>query len=155
MASQSSSFRYGSNSQFGHSFDALQTSRHPRQGLSREIHRVGFHFPSVTVEKACDSLGVTLSNSGRVLQSNFAYLEDGQDGQEHEGKRSTKQKNKKAGNRSQQPALDISLPQAVIDTSARETIRDLFPNIPNQDLHAIVGRSFQKVTFHSQRDSRH
>ena len=107
---------------------------------------MGFHFPSVTVEKACDSLGVTLSNSGRVLQSNFAHLEDGP---ENDGKRSTKQKKQKAGNRNAQPALDISLPQAVIDTSARETIRDLFPNIPSQDLHVIVGRSFQKVTFSS------
>ncbi|KAM0806054.1 hypothetical protein BDR22DRAFT_901168 [Usnea florida] len=97
----------------------VSTSRHPRQGLSREIHRVGFHFPSVTVEKACDSLGVTLLNSGR-------------------------QKKKKSGVRNAQPALDISLPQAVIDTSARETIRDLFPNIPDHDLHIVVGRSFQK-----------
>ena len=122
--------------------DALQTSRHPRQGLSREIHRVGFHFPSVTVEKACDSLGVTLLNSGRVLQSNFAHLEDRQ---EHEDRRPTKQKKQKLGIRNAQPALDISLPQAVIDTSARETIRDLFPNIPDHDLHIVVGRSFQKV----------
>ena len=122
--------------------DALQTSRHPRQGLSREIHRVGFHFPSVTVEKACDSLGVTLLNSGRVLQSNFAHLEDGQ---EHDDRRPTKQKKQKPGVRNAQPALDISLPQAVIDTSARETIRDLFPNIPDHDLHIVVGRSFQKV----------
>ena len=133
----------GFKAQLRSHFDTLQTSRHPRQGLSIEIHRVGFHFPSVTVEKACDSLGVTLSNSGRVLQSNFAHLEDGQD---HDGRRPTKQKKQKSRTRNAHPVLDISLPQAVIDTSARETIRDLFPNIPNQDLHVIVGRSFQKVT---------
>ena len=135
-----------------HRFDALQTSRNPRQGLSREIHRVGFHFPSVTVEKACDSLGVTLLDSGRVLQSNFAHLDDGQ---EHDGRRPIKQKKQKAGSRNAQPVLDITLPQAVIDTTARETIRDLFPNIPNQDLHVVVGRSFQKVIYQFQSNAKH
>ena len=37
------------------------------------------------------------------------------------------------------------LSQATIDTQAREAIKDLFPKIPQKDLHDIVTRAFEKV----------
>ena len=40
-------------------------------------------------------------------------------------------------------SLDIS--QATLDTQAREAIKDLFPKIPDKDLHQIISRAFQKV----------
>jgi len=42
-----------------------------------------------------------------------------------------------------------NLTQAVIDTQAREAIKDLFPKIPLEDLHIVIGRSFQKVGLNS------
>jgi len=43
-----------------------------------------------------------------------------------------------------------NLKQAVIDTQAREAIKDLFPKIPVDDLHTVIGRSFQKVNLDSE-----
>ena len=58
-------------------------------------------------------------------------------------KRSTlKKKRKLRGDRNVSPKSDVS--QATLDTQAREAIRDLFPKIPERDLHAIVARAFQK-----------
>lgn len=108
------------------------------------MHRIGYHFPSITVEKACESLGVSLTNSGRVLQSTFALLDD-VPACNGLGRNTQGQKKKKAGAFQSPAKFDISLSQAVIDTQAREAIKDLFPKIPAEDLHVIIGRSFQKV----------
>ena len=105
--------------------------------LSQEVHRVGYHFSSVVVERACLSLGVTLTQTGRVVQSSFATLN------EDLLRPRPKAKGKRKGRES--PKFDLSSSQAVIDTQARQAIKDLFPKIPAQDLHEVVARSFQKV----------
>jgi len=122
----------------------MQTSKYPHEQLSTEVHRIGYHFPSIVVDQACTSLGVTLTQSGRVLQSNFAFIDDQGSSSQHQGRRPTKGRNK-GKNRQASPKLDMSLSQAVIDTTAREAIKDLFPNIPLRDQKEIVGRAFQKV----------
>ena len=122
----------------------VSTSNDLRKGLSRETHRVGYHFPSITVEQACMSLGVSLTASGRVLESNFALLDEEIGRDELQNGRATQRK-RKSGGRQEARTFDLSLSQAVIDTQAREAIKDLFPKIPSEDLHEIVGRSFQKV----------
>lgn len=109
--------------------------------LSHEVHRVGYHFSSRVVENACLSLGVTLTESGRVLQSSFATLNE--DLPTRYGKK-LKSKGKGKG-RASPPRFDVSQSQATIDTQAREAIRDLFPKIPDPDLHETVSRSFQKA----------
>ena len=126
--------------------DQSQTSTDPTKPLSRETHRVGYHFPSPTVDKACDSLGVTLTSTGRVLQSHLANLDE-RNARPTKMNRAPVKKKQKAGSRSDPPPLfDIdSLSQAEIDTQAREALKDLFPNMPGEDLHDIIGRAFQKV----------
>ena len=37
--------------------------------------------------------------------------------------------------------------QVTINTEARDVIRDLFPNIPDDDINQIIKTSFQKVYF--------
>lgn len=111
--------------------------------MSREVHRIGYHFPSVVVDQACMTLGVTLTASGRVLQSNFAFLDDHATGKRQSGRGPNKKR--KGRRRNASPGLDMNLSQAVIDTQAREAIKDLFPKIPSDDLHTIIGRAFQKV----------
>ena len=112
--------------------------------MSREVHRIGYHFPSIVVDQACMTLGVTLTSSGRVMQSNFAYLDDQAADQRQTGRGLNKRK-LKGKKRNASPSLDMTLSQAVIDTQAREAIKDLFPKIPPSDLHTIIGRAFQKV----------
>ena len=115
----------------------VQMSNPKNPELSQEVHRVGFHFSSLVVENACLSLGVTLTESGRVVQSSFAFLNEDVPG------RNPKKKMKRKGRES--PKFDLNMSQATIDTQAREAITDLFPKIPPGDLHEIVARSFQKV----------
>ena len=119
----------------------VQTSRYQHEELSREVHRIGYHFPSTIVDRACLSLGITLTNSGKVAQSKIAFFED--QASSHD-RRSSKRKQRRSG-RTGSPNFDITLSQAIIDTQARDAIRDLFPNIPGKDLHEIIARAFQKV----------
>lgn len=82
------------------------------------------------------SLGVQLSQSGQVIRRQQLMLAEPR-------KRSAlKKKRKSRGDRNGSPKSDVS--QATLDTQAREAIRDLFPKIPERDLHAIVARAFQK-----------
>ena len=112
--------------------------------MSREVHRIGYHFPSIVVDQACMTLGVTLTTSGRVMQSNFAFIDDLATDQRQAGREISKRKSK-GKNRNVSPSFDVTLSQAVIDTQAREAIKDLFPKVPPDDLHTIIGRAFQKV----------
>ena len=122
--------------------NVVQMSDPKNPELSHEVHRVGFHFSSRVVENACLSLGVTLTESGRVLQSSFATLNE-----EFPTRHGKKVKNKgKAKGRASPPKFDLSQSQAMIDTQAREAIRDLFPKMPEADLHETVSRSFQKAS---------
>ncbi|MCJ1263955.1 hypothetical protein MMC22_003826 [Lobaria immixta] len=115
----------------------VSTSKHKHNvNLSHEVHRVGYHFPSLVVEKACMSLGVSLSQSGHVLPNN------GKLPSIHQQQRSVNKRKNTRGLRDNSINTDIS--QATLDTQAREAIKDLFPKIPDKDLHEIICRAFQK-----------
>lgn len=118
--------------------DLNKDSKHRHNtNLSHEVHRIGYHFPSLVVEKACMSLGVSLSQSGQVLTS------DGKFSSMQQRLPPTKKKRTRRVRTTVAPKDDIS--QATLDTQAREAIRDLFPKIPEKDLHDIICRAFQKV----------
>ena len=106
--------------------------------LSPEVHRIGYHFPNLVVERACMSLGVSLTRSGHVIlnESNPYHTHS-----KHNGP-ITMTKNPQCND---SPSSDIS--QATLDTQAREAIKDLFPRIPDRDVHQIIARAFQKVGF--------
>lgn len=118
--------------------DRIQTSKHKHRGiLSHEVHRIGHHFPSLVVEKACMSLGISLTQSGHVLPTQTV-----QHTAHHEpGPRNRVTMNQLGGN----APLEVDVPQAILDTQAREAIKDLFPKIPEKDLHQIIRRAFKKV----------
>jgi hypothetical protein len=40
---------------------------------------------------------------------------------------------------------DAEVSQITINTEARDVIRDLFPNIPDEDINQIIKTAFQKV----------
>jgi hypothetical protein len=116
----------------------IQTSKHRHQGiLSHEVHRIGHHFPSLVVEKACMSLGVSLTQSGHVLPPQRI---------QHTAHHKPGHRNKVKINRLGWSApLQVDVSQAILDTQAREAIKDLFPKIPEKDLHEIIRRAFKKV----------
>lgn len=107
--------------------------------MAKVVTRVGFHFATTVVEKACQSLGVTLNAAGRVIQSQFAVLDDSSS---NLTRNLQKSKAKLQHNTSE---LDSTLSQATIDSQARDAIRDLFPRIPERDMHEVIIRAFDKV----------
>ncbi|KAK2873658.1 hypothetical protein FQN49_002191 [Arthroderma sp. PD_2] len=100
----------------------VSTTPHQRaHDLSQQVHRIGYHFPSVVVATICMERGLFLSSSGRVV----AY-------QNH---RPGQQGNKGA---------NLEQSQKKINTEARDAIKDLFPNIPTSDLDQIINTAFRK-----------
>ncbi len=86
------------------------------------------------------SLGVSLTRFGHVIlnESNPYHIHSKRNGP------TTMPKNPQCND---SPSSDIS--QATLDTQAREAIKDLFPKIPDRDVHQIIARAFQKVGFRS------
>lgn len=104
-----------------------QTTPHAaRHELSREVHRVGFHFPTSVVAQVCSHFGIRLTRAGRVMDEraeDMLFMKVYQKGE---------------------LVLDEKVQdQVTINTEAKETIRDLFPNIPDNDLFQIIKTAFQ------------
>jgi len=87
------------------------------------------------VARACTSLGIDLSRDGRVLHNQ----------QDFEAAPRPKARNRKWQKLLTENASKPGLSQAAIDTQAREAIKDLFPKIPQKDLHDIVTHAFELV----------
>ena len=105
-----------------------QTTPHAsRHELSREVHRVGFHFPTDIVAKVCAHYGIRLTSGGRVINDN------------NDNSQIVMRVYQKG-----QLVLDEKVQDQVsINTNAKETIKDLFPNIPDNDLFQIIKTAFQ------------
>ncbi|GFF75783.1 hypothetical protein IFM62136_09157 [Aspergillus lentulus] len=100
---------------------AVTTTPHMHtHNLSQHVHRIGYHFPSAVVATVCMDLGLQLTATGNVMpvHSNAAAGE-------------SKHANSEAS-------------QITINTEARDVLRDLFPNIPDNDLNQIIKTAFQK-----------
>lgn len=114
----------------------MKTTKHKNSGLSKQVHRIGYHFPSSVVGRACLSLGIDLSLDGRVRQhQQDSVANDARPSHQH-------------GKKLELLGANIStsdVSQATIDTQAREAIKDLFPKIPARDLHVIVTHAFELV----------
>lgn len=82
------------------------------------------------------SLGVSLTRSGHIIlnESNPFHTYS---------KHNAPTTITKNTQRNDSPSSDVS--QATLDTQAREAIKDLFPKIPDKDVHQIISRAFQKV----------
>lgn len=92
------------------------------------MHRIGFHFPSSIVATVCATYGITLSSRGTVVT----------DGSLSSFRNPRTSRGLVLENR--EPEKD----QITINTEARDAIRDLFPNIPDNDLNQIIKTAFQK-----------
>lgn len=101
-----------------------------------EVHRIGYHFPSTIVDRACTSLGTSLDNHGRVIRPAALAASN----------RPRVHPHRKGFGRIDKKALK-NLQQKEIDREARQAILDLFPAIPKEDLDVIVDRAFDLVRF--------
>jgi len=105
-----------------------KTTPHQRaHDLSQQVHRIGFHFPSFVVAQVCAYYGIVLTSAGTVLA---------EDESQSFHPRSKRLKD--------QIAAQERKDQITINTEARDTIKDLFPNIPDNDLNQIIKTAFQK-----------
>lgn len=89
--------------------------------LSQHVHRIGYHFPSTVVAAVCSELGLYLTSTGKAVSFHALGTVDDR----------------------RPPDSEVS--QEVINTEARDAIKDLFPNVPDKDLFQIIKTSFQKV----------
>ncbi|KAF3393080.1 hypothetical protein DPV78_009378 [Talaromyces pinophilus] len=101
-------------------FTVTTTPHQNTHGLSQQVHRVGYHFPSTVVAQKCMELGLYISENGNVVP--FEQF----------------------GTKSARTDGDVDVPQITINTEARDVIRDLFPRIPDDDINQIIKTAFQK-----------
>ncbi|ODH49676.1 hypothetical protein GX48_04200 [Paracoccidioides brasiliensis] len=105
---------------------AVSTTPHQRMhDLSQQVHRIGYHFPSVVVATICMERGLFLSSTGKVVPYHASTQNP-------------------AGIRGQERRADSEVSQNTINVEARDAIKDLFPNIPTKDLNRIIKTAFQK-----------
>ncbi|KAG2414146.1 hypothetical protein HFD88_003337 [Aspergillus terreus] len=100
---------------------AVSTTPHMHtHNLSQHVHRIGYHFPSAVVANACMELGVYLTATGKAVP--FQEINNAQP----------------------RKRADSEMSQITINTEARDVLKDLFPNIPDNDLNQIIKTAFQK-----------
>ncbi|KAL4814010.1 hypothetical protein BDW67DRAFT_177362 [Aspergillus spinulosporus] len=100
---------------------AVSTTPHLHtHGLSQHVHRIGYHFPSAVVADVCMNFGLYLTETGKAVAPHSI--------RGHEASRK----------------LTDSDSQITINTEARDVLKDLFPNIPDNDLNQIIKTAFQK-----------
>ncbi|KAL2837413.1 hypothetical protein BJY01DRAFT_45584 [Aspergillus pseudoustus] len=99
---------------------AVSTTPHlHNHGLSQHVHRIGYHFPSAVVAAVCMDRGLYLTSTGKTVP--FHSMGNGTG-----------------------PTQTNSVSQITINTEARDVLKDLFPNIPDNDLNQIIKTAFQK-----------
>ncbi|OOG01207.1 hypothetical protein ASPCADRAFT_203081 [Aspergillus carbonarius ITEM 5010] len=100
---------------------AVTTTPHMHtHNLSQHVHRIGYHFPSATVSAACMDLGLYLTAAGKAVPF------------------------QSAGGANSRKRANSEVSQTTINTEARDVLKDLFPNIPDNDLNQIIKTAFQK-----------
>ncbi|KAL4789866.1 hypothetical protein BDV19DRAFT_396625 [Aspergillus venezuelensis] len=99
---------------------AVSTTPHLHtHGLSQHVHRIGYHFPSAVVADVCSDRGLYLTGTGKAVS--FHDM-----------------------NNDASRGYADSTSQITINTEARDVLKDLFPNIPDNDLNQIIKTAFQK-----------
>ena len=98
------------------------------------MHRLGHHFRNDVVEKGCDWRG--------YRSRGHQYVRKGADGRSRHG--AIAQKLETHGRRMGLSDNDASSQQR--NEQVRETIKELFPLIPDRDLNVVVSRAFEEVT---------
>jgi len=110
------------------------------------VSRIGYHFASSIVARACNDLGVYITPSGHACTSidtnEISVLAP-------DSKKTVypKQNNLRVRLRSKRKIHTEQEPisQERLNYEARNALTDLFPKIPEQDLSSIISHAFKKV----------
>ena len=120
----------------------MQTSGPRGNELSQQVHRVGFHFPSDIVHRACVMLDIDLDKLDDFLRRHEEWPEE----KPRRGNARTSRRLKKLA--SEKKMIDVSkMSQADLDNQAKSAILDMFPAIPEDNLHEIVDHAFELVSL--------
>ena len=117
----------------------MQTSKKNADHLNVSVGRIGHHFISSIVERACQFLGLSINALKREWEpKQSSHIQAGR----AKAKKRTAKSTLLHG-------LDTSsnshLSQEELDKKAREALKDLFPKIPDRDLNMVIARAFDKV----------
>ncbi|KAI9678187.1 MAG: hypothetical protein M1817_006132 [Caeruleum heppii] len=110
----------------------VSTSYRNASKVSQHVHRIGHHFPSSIVTRACNLLGLTLSRGGHVRKHARRNI------------RRYERFLKQADVPNREGSPDSISSQGQLNARAREAVIDLFPKIPVADREQIVSRAFRK-----------
>ncbi|PYH95877.1 hypothetical protein BO71DRAFT_196069 [Aspergillus ellipticus CBS 707.79] len=106
---------------YGWKVFAVTTTPHMHtHNLSQHVHRIGYHFPSTAVATVCMDLGLYLTTAGKAVPF------------------------QSVGSTAIRKRACSEASQTTINTEARDVLKDLFPNIPDNDLNQIIKTAFQK-----------
>lgn len=87
---------------------------------------MGYHIPTEVVAQVCSHYGIRLDSSGRLV-----------------GEQDSEQLFMQMSQKGKPAATGKARDQVTINTEAKEIIRDLFPQIPDNDLFQIIKTAFQ------------
>ncbi|KAI9811438.1 MAG: hypothetical protein M1827_005421 [Pycnora praestabilis] len=118
-------------------FEVSTSLPRKKNTISRQVHRVGYHFTSSIVGQACENLGLYVGQSGRIRRYD-AEVSDRVLGYGIYGNSLRNDTNHPVS-----ATFDVS--QEKLNARAIDTIKDLFPKIPEKDIDDIIKRAFQKV----------
>ncbi|PWY81776.1 hypothetical protein BO70DRAFT_315045 [Aspergillus heteromorphus CBS 117.55] len=100
---------------------AVTTTPHMHtHNLSQHVHRIGYHFPSTAVATVCMDMGLYLTAAGKAVPF------------------------QSVGSIASRRRANSEVSQTTINTEARDVLKDLFPNMPDNDLNQIIKTAFQK-----------
>ncbi|KAI9711443.1 MAG: hypothetical protein M1812_007188 [Candelaria pacifica] len=102
-----------------------------KNSISRESHRIGYHFTRSVVTKACAELGLDINEVQEASHQRNGPLQRILEGDT-------------SGARLIGKTARVELPQEVLNARARDAIKDLFPLIPDRDMQEIVACAFRK-----------
>lgn len=112
--------------------------------LSKQVHRVGFHFPAEIVQRALTSLGIDLDKEDAVLRKHEIWPKD----EPKRGRGGNRNANlmKRNGKPQLQKGLNLlQMTQEEVDAQAKAAILDMFPAVPHENLYQIILHSFELV----------
>ncbi|KAI9753462.1 MAG: hypothetical protein M4579_005146 [Chaenotheca gracillima] len=119
----------------GQKIFVVSTSHKKANDITQHVHRIGYHFISPVVSKACQELRLYISRNGRVreMRDEDPYSISGAYPEGYSVERDG------TPSSTSQPVS-----QDQLNADAREALTDLFPKIPEKDKRKIISRAFKK-----------
>ena len=112
--------------------------------LSKQVHRIGFHFPAEIVQRALTSMGIDLDKEDAILRKHETWPKN----ESKRGRGGHRHANLIKRNGKPVVCKDLNLLQMTqeeVDSQAKAAILDMFPAIPQENLYQIILHSFELV----------